>query len=148
MQDLSSDDVRSIGSIHVVVPYIQWYLYSLLCICLSVPSFVPTVSVADSDVTSSSIHFTWNEYNCAELNGEFAFYNGIVTKVDQQTGRSVHQLRYASLTKYSLDPCTTYTFKVAVKNDVGIGDYSDPIEVTTSSEGRYYLLNIMDLCLP
>ncbi|XP_071799173.1 receptor-type tyrosine-protein phosphatase T-like [Asterias amurensis] len=99
------------------------------------PSFVPTVSVAASDVTSSGIRFTWNEYNCTELNGEFTFYNGILAKVDQQNGETVQSfnLNFPSLRQSRLDPCTRYRFKVAVKNDIGLGYYSDPVEVTTSS---------------
>ena len=117
-------------------------LIILFYIYLSAPSFVPTVSVAPSDVTSSSIRFTWNDYNCTELNGEFTFYNGILTKVDQQNGEIAQSfnLNSPSLRQSRLNPCTRYRFKVAVKNDIGLGYYSDPVEVTTSSVGRCYFM--------
>ncbi|XP_022097109.1 insulin-like growth factor 1 receptor [Acanthaster planci] len=100
----------------------------------TVSSFIPTVNLQESDVTSDSIRFTWDEVPCEELNSPLSYYNYKTELRNQATGELVSSdLRYQVKRATQLTPCTTYSFKVAVRNTIGIGSYSNATEVTTST---------------
>ncbi|XP_038066610.1 receptor-type tyrosine-protein phosphatase F-like [Patiria miniata] len=100
----------------------------------AVPSFVPTVNVLDSDITSNRIHFTWDEVSCEDLNGPHSSraYRAELTNfaTDDSTTYSTN-LEYR--TESWLTPCTMYSFQIAVVNTFGIGTYSNATEVTTKT---------------
>ncbi|XP_038068352.1 uncharacterized protein LOC119737808 [Patiria miniata] len=100
----------------------------------TVPSFVPTVNVLDSDITSNSIRFTWDEVSCEDVNGPYSSYtyHPVLTNLatdDSSTYSTNNEVK----TVIGLTPCTMYSFQVAVVNTVGIGTYSNATEVTTKT---------------
>ena len=98
---------------------------------LSVSTFVPTVYVIDSEVTTSSINFRWDKVPCEEQNGDYSRYR------TTSSGRSRSRDAYREeILEANLSPCTTYSFSVAVINSIGVGPYSNVTEITTDTAGK------------
>ena len=98
---------------------------------LSVSTFVPTVYVRDSEVTTNRITFRWDEVPCEEQNDGYSWYR------TSFSGRSLSRDAYREeILETNLSPCTTYSFSVAVINSRGVGPYSNVTEITTDTAGK------------
>ena len=105
---------------------------------LSIPpaSSAALTSVRESGVTSSTITVQWGALDCIHHNGDITGYSvryGVQGSGSTQT-RDVSGGSVTEATISSLMPSTTYSIQVAAVNNVGIGEYSDPITVETDGE--------------
>ena len=95
------------------------------------PSAAPT-SVSVSEVTSSSITVQWGAVPCIHRNGDITGYSVQYGVVGSESIQNI-SVSGANVTISNLAPSTKYIVQVAAMNDVGTGEYSDP--VTTNTDG-------------
>lgn len=87
---------------------------------------------------SRSISFTWDKVNnCLENNETVTGYAVEFGPLGGTTDSIITQDTMRSFSMNGLTPGTNYTFRVAEINSVGIGVYSDVINVATLEDSKW-----------
>ena len=87
-----------------------------------------------SSITSRKFTISWNPPGYNDQNGLIIYYN--VSLVEVETGSIFQYTSYTTtLTIQSLHPAYTYQYRIAAYT-VGLGPYSDPINITTAEDGK------------
>ena len=87
-----------------------------------------------SSITSNRFTINWNPPGYNDQNGVITYYN--VSIVEVETGSIFYYTsNTTTLTILSLHPAYTYQYRIAAYT-IGLGPYSDPINITTAEEGK------------
>ncbi|XP_072013096.1 netrin receptor unc-40-like isoform X2 [Amphiura filiformis] len=97
-----------------------------------VPSKTPA-NVRATSASSTTITYSWDEIPCGNRNGVITGYRYEVTQSDSVVLADDTPLR--SITVESLLPNTEYSFRVAARTKVGLGDFSPDLTETTTVGG-------------
>ena len=82
---------------------------------------------------TTTVILTWNEPPCPFQNGPIA---GYVIEYIPDNGTLMNTLLLGSNELTGLTACTKYTLRIAAVNYVGISDFSSPLSVVTSADGK------------
>ena len=94
----------------------------------------PPENISGSATSSTSIKVTWDPPKRNIQNGYIVQYRVTITETETNTV-SRSNVTGTSLTVTSLHPYYVYMFSVAAVT-VGIGPYSDGVNVTTDEDGK------------
>ena len=109
------------------------YITLIFDFCLSVPS-APPIMALTSLITSNGFTISWNPPGYNDQNGVIIYYS--VSVVEVETGSIFQYISYTTtLTIQPLHPSYTYQYRIAAYT-IGLGPYSDPINITTAEEGK------------
>ena len=109
------------------------------CFKTAAPDGAPE-NVTGSATSSTSIEVTWDPPARNVQNGYIVQYRVTVTETETNTV-SKSNVTDTSLTVTSLHPYYVYTFSVAAET-VGIGPYSDGVNVTTDEAGETFCTSL------
>ena len=107
---------------------------------LSAPSCcVPVAKKLSVNLTSITI--TWDRENCLDRNGNTTNYIIYYKKVTSQTAATIASISYNRMirmyTANGLFPNTSYSFNIALENEVGIGQQNQSkVIITKSPKGK------------
>ena len=93
----------------------------------------PPASVRVSEVTSSSITVQWEPVDCIHRNGDITGYSVQYESGSTQT-MSVSGGNVTEVMISSLMPSTIYSIQLAAETSAGVGNYSDPVIVSTNGK--------------
>ena len=97
------------------------------------PSAPPTMALTSS-ITSNGFIISWNPPGYNDQNGVITYYS--ISLVEVETGSIFQYTSYTTtLTIQSLHPAYIYQYRIAAYT-IGLGPYSDPINITTAEEGK------------
>ena len=100
--------------------------------CPTVPSCVP--SPTSQSVSLTNITIMWQREDCLLRNGQSSHYSVRYRESGSSTIIAIANISVndRTYTASSLYPRTSYTFKVALVNEIGTGPYS-PNDISTST---------------
>ena len=102
---------------------------------LSAPCCVPVARGVSVNLTS--IIITWNRENCLDRNGNPSNYLIYYKKVTSTTAATITNISYNQTirmyTANGLFPNTSYSFTIALQNEVGLGQQNNATVITTTS---------------
>ena len=84
---------------------------------------------------STSVRVSWNAIECIERNGVISTY---IVEFEDLSGAAVRgEVRDQTFTASGLTPHTTYSFRVAGNNSIGLGPFSKSMNIATDQDGKY-----------
>ncbi|XP_033636989.1 receptor-type tyrosine-protein phosphatase F-like isoform X1 [Asterias rubens] len=95
---------------------------------------LPPVQV--TDVTARSFIIRWVRIPCEDLHGDFTAYRYFVTnnKSAEQTSSYIYDIDVTTERLMYRTPCSPYDIQMTLYNDLGEGDRSENVRVTTDAE--------------
>ncbi|XP_072018129.1 receptor-type tyrosine-protein phosphatase F-like [Amphiura filiformis] len=96
------------------------------------PATAPPI-VMYHETTGDQVPFTWNEIACEHMRGTFVSYEYELSSNSEDGSTTIGYVTETSVT-LTLDPSMTYSFRVAVVNEFGVGPFSDPIRGPNDQE--------------